>query len=202
MKYRVCGIISLVLALSQVLVILASWIITAAMPELPMRSLLGSEGFRWFFGHFTENLNISLLVDIVLLMIGCGAVVYSGLPIAIGRLRQRRRISYLDRVGLCTVGIEFFIFIIVIILLTAVPHAILQSVAGHLFPSSFSQSLVPIISFILLVCSLSFGLVSTRLQSLASVFKAMTYGVESCAWLFPIYVLAIELYCSIRFILL
>lgn len=172
------------------------------MPELPMHSLLGSEGFRWFFGHFTENLNMPLLVDIILLMIGGGAVAYSGMPIAIAHLCRRGRLTYLERVGLCTVGIELLLFIIALVLLTVVPHAILLSVTGHLFPSSFSQSLIPIISFILLICSLSFGVISTRLPSLASVFKAMTYGIESCAWLFPIYVLAIELCCSIRFILL
>lgn len=200
MKIKVCAWVSLVLVGLEVLLILASWIVTSAMPELPMRSLLGSGGIRWFFGHFTESLNTTFFVDAMLLVIGGGTVIASGLSSALHDILSRKRLRYLDRVGLWVVLVELVVFLVVVILLTLVPHAILLSVTGHLFPSSFSNSLIPIISFILLVCSLSFGIISNRFNSIEQVYESIIYGLKRFAWVVPIYVFAMELYSSIIFV--
>ena len=52
----------LVIPVMQVLLFLVSWLINAAMPESKVRSLLGSEGIRWFFGSFVDNVATSPLV--------------------------------------------------------------------------------------------------------------------------------------------
>lgn len=200
MKNKVCGIISLVLVVLQLVLVMASWIMTAAMPELPMRSLLSAEGIRWFFGHFAENINSQVLVSIVLLAVAIGAVMFSGLAESLSGIVFHRKTRYMERVALWAVAIELAIAAIVVILLTSVPHAILLSVTGHLFPSSFSQSLIPIVSVTLLICSLSFGIVSGKLSSMGLVYETMTYGLVCYAWLIPIYIFAIELYRSVLFV--
>ncbi len=200
MKNKVCGITSLTLVILQVVLILASWIVTSAMPELSMRSLLSPEGVRWLFGHFIENMSSPLLVDIILLSVAIGAVSFSGLVDSVVGMVHHRKIRYFERVGLWVVVGEILTVFIVVVLLTCVPHAILLSVTGHLFPSSFSQSLIPIISITLLACSVSFGLVSGRLSSLNQCFEAMTYGLVRFAWVLPIYVFFMELLRSIQFV--
>ena len=200
MKNKVCGIISLALVVLQLVLVMASWIMTAAMPELPMRSLLSAEGIRWFFGHFAENINSQVLVSFVLLAVAIGAVMFSGVAESLSGIVFHRKTRYMERVALWAVAIELAIAAIVVILLTSVPHAILLSVTGHLFPSSFSQSLIPIVSVTLLICSLSFGIVSGKLSSMGLVYETMTYGLVCYAWLIPIYIFAIELYSSVLFV--
>ncbi len=200
MKNKVCGIISLTLVVLQVVLIMASWIVTSAMPELSMRSLLSPEGVRWLFGHFIENMSSPLLVDIILLSVAFGAVSFSGLVDSVVAMAHCRKKRYFERVGLWVVVGEILTVVIVVVLLTCVPHAILLSVTGHLFPSNFSQSLIPIISITLLACSISFGLVSGRLSSLSQCFEAMTYGLVRFAWVLPIYVFFMELLRSIQFV--
>lgn len=199
-KARILGLIAIVLAAMQVLLIIVTWIVSAAMPEVHMRSLLGNEGIRWFFGHFAENLCNVVLIWLALLCVGGGSVLYSGLWASVRRLLNRQALRYFERVGLYVVLVELIIFIVALLLLTMVPHAILLSVTGHLFPSSFSHSLAPVVSFVMLVCSLSFGVVSGKLNSLAQLYKSMTYGMGLFAWIFPLYVLASELFYSVLFV--
>lgn len=200
MRNRICGIIAAVLVCLQMLLIVASWIITAAMPEVPMRSLLSSEGIRWLFGHFVDNLNSPILVNIILLMVGIGAVSFSGLSSAVHDFFTHKRLGYFERVGIVVVAFELVLCLLVVILLTCVPHAILLSATGHLFPSSFSISLIAIISTILLVCAISFGIISSRLSSLKQIYESMTYGLVRFVWIIPIYIFAMELFRSICFV--
>ena len=202
MRNRICAWVSIVLVGLEVLLILSSWIATAAMPDLHMRSLLGSYGIRWMFGHFTENLNVSMLVEIILLIIGGGAMINSGLVRSAHNLIARRRLRYLERIGLGVVIAELVAFIVAVVLLAFIPHAVLLSVTGHLFPSSFSESMLPAIAFAMVVCSLSFGIASGRLTTVEQVYASLTYGLGRCAWIFPIYIFALQLYGSIRFVLI
>lgn len=199
-KARILGLIAAVLAAMQVLLIVVTWIVSAAMPAVHMRSLLGTEGIRWFFGHFAENLCNVVLVWVALLCVGVGSVLYSGLWDSVRRLTGKQTLRYFERVGLWVVLVELILFVVALVLLTMIPHAILLSVTGHLFPSSFSHSLVPVVSFVMLVCSLSFGVVSGKLNSLAQLYKSMTCGMKLFAWLFPLYVLASELIYSVLFV--
>lgn len=200
MRNRICGIIAMVLVCLQVLLIVASWIITSAMPDIPMRSLLSAGGIRWFFGNFTSNLDTTLFVDLILLVIAFGSMYSSGLADTIRNIVRRKRLRYFESVAIWVVAIELIISIVVVILLTLVPHAILLSVTGHLFPSSFSHSIIPIISFILLICSLSFGIISSRFNNLEQVYESLVCGLRKCVWIVPIYVFAMELYSSILFV--
>mgnify|MGYP001069643078 CR=1 FL=1 len=57
------------LLVGQCVLVLVSWLQTAAMPETFPRTLLNAEGIRWFFGRFTENLMQPMLVWLLLLCI-------------------------------------------------------------------------------------------------------------------------------------
>ena len=74
----------LVFVTAQLALILLSWLITAAFPELPIRSLLSSEGVRWFFGSFTANQLTPLLAWFITAAMAVGACVRSRLWAAFG----------------------------------------------------------------------------------------------------------------------
>lgn len=80
----------IVLGVLQVLLVLASWLVSAVMPDTSMRSLLSPEGIRWFFGHFTENMAQPLLVWIVLLYVAFNAYRRAGLQHAMSLLLEGR----------------------------------------------------------------------------------------------------------------
>lgn len=182
------------LCVAQVVLVLASWLITAAMPESFTHSLLSSEGIRWFFGRFADNLASHYLVWLLLASMAYGAVKNCGiLQFSIEEYRQR--------VAIRLVMAELVLFIAVILALTMVPHAILLNAMGGLFPSPFSKSIVPYVCFSVIVMSLSFGVMSERLHGVAGVFDAMTDGVESASPLFLLYVLAVQLGSSIAYLL-
>ena len=39
----------------QLLLILASWIVSAVFPSSPIHALIGSGGLRWFIGSFAKD---------------------------------------------------------------------------------------------------------------------------------------------------
>ncbi|WP_025002276.1 hypothetical protein [Prevotella dentasini] len=198
------GVIALLLVGLEVLLILSSWIVGAAMPDANVRSLLGNEGIRWFFGYFTDNLQTPLLVWVVLLSTAYGAFVGSGLlrmlSVLITGKESFRSLHYRQRMGLRIVLAEMLLMACVIGLLAFVPHAMLLSITGGLFPSSFSMSIVPIVSFAAIVCSLSYGLSCGRVRGIADTYELLTVGVKRSASLFPLYILSVQLYYSFLFV--
>ena len=96
--------------------------------------------------------------------------------------------------------IEVALFVSIMLALTIVPHAILLNVMGGLYPSSFFESIVPYACFAVIVSCVSFGLMSGTQRSVADVFAALTMGIGRFAPWFVIYVLAVQLYCSIVFL--
>lgn len=193
MKSKCWAYVAFTLCCMQVMLVLASWIITAAMPEDFSRSLLSPEGIRWFFGGFAQNLASPLLVWLLLGGIAWGVLRGSGL------LRPDLS-QYRQRVALRLVVGEVVVFAVVAVLLTLVPHAILLNVMGGLFPSSFSRSLVPYMCFVLVVAGVSYGLASERLRNIPAVFRTFTDGIAAVAPLLVIYVLAVQLWYSVSYL--
>lgn len=192
MKINRClGITALVLLISELVLFLLSWILSATMTE-GVRSLLSSEGIRWFFGSFTYVLASPLLVWLILALIALGCLQKSGL------LSMHQ--TYREKVAL-RVALAFLIFyIVIILLLTAFPHAILLSATGALFPSAFSHSLVPVIAFGIVVFSIIFGLMSGRISTLAEIMTVLSFGIQKGAPLFIVYILLIQLNESLWFV--
>lgn len=193
------GTIACLLAVVQVMLILVSWVIAAAFPELNTHSLLSSEGIRWFFGRFVDNMQTRFLVWIILVTIALGAFNTSGLTSAISP-RISAPLHYRQRMALRVVGIELIVLLVAIVLLTAIPHAVLLSVTGSLWPSSFSASIIPIVTFIVSICSITYGLISGKLKTNADVYHALTIGPAQCAFILPLYILIVQLVQSALFV--
>ena len=201
----------LVFVTAQLALILLSWLITAAFPELPIRSLLSSEGVRWFFGSFTANQLTPLLAWFITAAMAVGACVRSRLWAAFctkmsGLLHRRdstdgrQGLHYRERIGLRLALAEFMVYVIIMLLLTVVPHAILLSVTGELFPSAFSSSLIPSLSFVLIVMSLSYGVASGTVDSVARMHRILVGGLEAGARIVPAYVIGVPLYMSLLYV--
>ena len=185
------GVMASVLLCAEALLIILSWILSTTMTE-GVRSLLSSEGIRWFFGSFTGIIASPLLVWLLLALIAIGSVQKSGLT------AWKRH--YRDRLALRVATVSLLIYLTLIALLTFLPHAILLSATGDLCPSAFSRSLGPIIAFGICVLSITYGVVSGRLKSLSSVIHSLSYGIEKGAVLLVLYILLIQFYESLRFV--
>ena len=188
------------LVVAEMLLVILSWLLSATRLE-GVRSLLSSEGVRWFFGSFTEMVASPLLVWLLLGLCAWGCLQRSGLlTFSPFHLFTFFPLTYRDKVAMRVSLVFLVLYLIVIALLTLAPHAILLSATGSLFPSAFSRSLVPIVCFGLCLVSLVFGLISGRLHGLADILEALSTGIAQGASLIIIYLFAIQLYESLRFV--
>ena len=167
------GIAHLVLTLVvlQIVAVLGSWVFKAVSPELPIRSLLSAEGIRWMVGSIGDNLGGRGLVWLLLGSMAFGSVRFCGI---------------LD--------------VVLLLLLTVLPHAVLLGVTGNLYPSSFSKSFVLLVCLIVCFISVSFGVVSSRLRSFEEVCDCLVAGIAHTLPLWLVYILGIELYACLQFI--
>lgn len=185
------AIVGTVLLVAEAALILISWILSATMTA-GVRSLLSAEGIRWFFGCFTDMLASPPLAWLVLALMAVGCMQQSGILC--------RQHSYRDRIALRVAAAFLAIYVVTLLLLTVVPHAVLLSATGSLFPSPFSNSLVAVVAFGLVVVSLAFGLVSGRLHTLADILEALSAGIRRGAPLFVVFILAMQLLESLKFV--
>ncbi len=185
------GVVALCLIVAHLLLIILSWLLSATRLE-GVRSLLSSEGIRWFIGEFNHSVASPWLVWLILLLIS-GGCLWMTVP-------RKWRGGYRDKVA-CRVSLAFLIIYVgIICLLTLMPHAILLSTTGSLFPSAFSRALVPIVAFGICLVGLSFGLMSGRLRSLSDILESLSAGLRWGAPLIVIYILFIQFYHSLRFV--
>ena len=189
--------LALVLGVFQLIAVLGSWIFKAVNPELPIRSLLSAEGIRWMVRSIGDNLAGRGLVWLLLGSMAFGSVKFCGI---LDVPRKWKAMSFWDRFGVMVALAELLVIVVLTLLLTVLPHAVLLGVTGNLYPSSFSKSLFFIICLSVCFISVSFGVVSSRLRSLEEVCDCLVAGIAYTLPLWLIYVLAIELYASLQFI--
>ena len=184
----------IVLGVLQVALVLASWLIAAVMPETSVHSLLSPEGIRWFFGHFTDNMAQPLLVWLILLYIAFNAYRRGGLQHAMSLLLKGERLTLRQRSALWLVLIIVGAVVAVLVMLTALPDPLLASVTGSLFPSSFSSAFIPAVAFILFLGSITYAMAMGQVRHFRGHYQS-----RFSIWLL-VYVLAMQLYQSIRFV--
>ena len=140
-----------------------------------------------------------LLAWLLLSMMAVGAFLRSGLT-SLWHEDRSRILSYRDRTAFRVSLVLLVAYVAAILLLTVVPHAVLLSASGSLFPSPFSRSIIPIVAFGLTLVSITFGMMSGRMQSLSDVLEVLSYGIRRYAPLLVLYVFCIMLYQSLRFV--
>ncbi|MBP7357754.1 MAG: ABC transporter substrate-binding protein [Prevotella sp.] len=199
---KFCSITALSLVIIQIAVVLMSWLINSANgSSTAVRSLLSAEGIRWFFGHFAENLATPYLVWIILVAIAYGSVKFSGIIKPFNAILTKKRVlSFRERIAMYVVITELIGAVIVMLLLTIVPHAMLLSVSGSLFPSSFSESLIPVLAFVCILLSLSYGTMSGNLPGITAILDSMAEGIYGARYILLLYVLFVQLLFSVVFV--
>lgn len=187
-----------ILMLAELVLVLVSWLLSATMTE-GVRSLLSSEGVRWYFGSFTAMFTSPWLVWLLLLAVASGSLWQSGLP----QILQSglSSVTYRERAALTAVLLLLLLYVVVLALLTLVPHAVLLSSTGALFPSAFSRALVPFVAIALLLASFTYGLMSGQFVTLSDAVWSLTYGIGKAAPLIVLYLLLMQFYESIMFVL-
>ncbi|MCI6208984.1 MAG: AbgT family transporter [Prevotella sp.] len=196
---RLFAVLVVAMAVLQVAVVVGAWGVTSLWPDIHMRSVLSSDGVRWMFGHMSDGMTHVTLVWLMLWAMAVGTMERSLLwrvPF------DMRALVYRQRVALRLVAVEAAVFVAVLLLLTAVPHALLLSVTGSLFPSSFSQGIVPYAALSVCVCAITYGVASEVLRSIDDVVGALVAGLRLFAPLFLLYVLAGQLCVTIRYVLM
>ena len=131
------------LLVAESVLVIVSWLMSAMRLE-GVRSMLSSEGIRWFVGGFSDIIASPLLAWLLLLLIAVGSVVQSGV---VSLFRNKGEMSFRDKLALRVACVFLVLYALVICLLTLMPHAILLSAKGSLFPSAFSRSILPIVCF-------------------------------------------------------
>ena len=192
---------ALTLAVLQLVCVLISWIVSSVSPALPVRSLLGGEGIRWFLGSFTDNMSTPLLVWLIVGSVAYGTFVYRGLAAALRLVVRHEPLTYRMRHALLTVVAASVVILIAVSLLAFIPHAVLLGVTGSLLPSPFSIGFIPLLAFSVTVLSVIYGLVVGRFTDISSVFRSLYVGFYMSAPLLLIYILAVQLYASARYVL-
>ena len=192
------GEVTLILLIAELTLILLSWILSAAGME-GVRSLLSGEGVRWFVGDFARMVASPLLAWLLLSMMAVGSFLRSGLT-SLWQEDRSRMMSYRDRTAFRVSLVLLVVYVAAILLLTVVPHAVLLSASGSLFPSPFSRSIIPIVAFGLALVSIAFGMMSGRIQLLSDILDALSYGIRRYAPLLVLYIFCIMLYQSLRFV--
>lgn len=199
-KHKILPFTALTLLVLQAVLVLISWIIASVYPSLHVRSMLSSEGIRWFLGNFTVNMMTPLLVWLLLGFIAWGALLHSGLYSALRNIRRISHFSYRQRHALRLVSVVSVVFVFLVILLAFIPHAILLGVYGGLFPSAFSKGLVPLLAFFITSLSVVYGIDSGIFTCINQVFRALYAGLLLSAPVWPIYILTLQLYCSVIYV--
>ena len=187
------------LLLLQIMVVILSWMIKTIFPEFNGRSLLSGEGVRWFLANFTKNVASNILVWIILLGLSWGAIHSSKI---IQVLKYSHILSYKERLGLQIILIEIMVWFSGIVLLSFVPHATMLSITGELFSSSFSKSIIPLIAFIVLLNSISYGFIVGRFRKGSQIIEALSNGIKQITPYIIIYIIFIQLFYSVKFVLL
>ncbi len=186
----------MVLLVAEGVLVIVSWLLSALRLE-GVRSMLSSEGIRWFVGGFSDIVASPLLAWLLLMLIACGSIQQSGV---IPLLGSKGKISFRDRLALRVASVFVLLYAIVICMLTIMPHAILLSVKGSLFPSAFSRSILPIICFGVTLFSIVFAMMSGHKKTGEDIIDILSYGIRQGASLVIIYIFAIQFYASLRFV--
>lgn len=180
---KIVAYTSLFLFSMEIIMVLASWLLCALMPEIGLRSVLSGEGIRRLFRGSVASLLTPGLAWLLMLSFAYGCVRGSGvLHVSFA--------AYRDRVAFYFMLLALALYVTALLLLTAVPRAVLLSATGSLFPSPFSDALVPVICLGICLASVVFGAFSGRCSGVVKIVWLFVDGIRAAAPLFILYVLA------------
>ncbi len=208
---RVVGIAAVLLIVAEMLTVVLSWLGSALYSDGSIVSLLSSEGVRWFVGSFASIVATPYVVYLILIGMAIGMVKASGVGDAIALILKtlREGTSFKSLAGNpdfhpIAMQISLFtllLFVIIISLLTFLPHAVLINASGTIVSSSFSRGIIPILCFGVTTSSTVYGIFSSNINTVESFATAFTRGLSTITPLLLLYILTAQLYYSITYVL-
>lgn len=189
---KIISILTVTLVVVWCLLVLLSWLLSATMVE-GVRSMLTGEAVRWFLGHAVDVLFRPLLVWLLMGAVAWGCLSRSRLLVAAANDLHRRA-------ALRAAALVLLVCIGGVLLLTALPHAVLLSATGTLWHSPFSRALVPLCCFTVTFCSIGYGVIARTFTSLADIVAAFVGGLSDAAPLVLVYLLATPFYASLCYV--
>ena len=187
---RLLSRIIVVVVCLQLLLIFGSWIANAYGFEV--QSLLSASGIRWTFGKMIGQTASSYLVWLLVIAFTYGVVRKANFNLHAS--------DYRNRLAWRAVITMTILFIACIIMLAFVPHAVLRSVTGELFPSPFATSLVPFAAFFVLLTSVIYGCIVNSFKCISDVIFAMCNGITTFSPLIILYLLIADFVCSLLYV--
>lgn len=180
------------LLVTEILLILSSWLFSA-MAVGNVESLLTGEGIRWLFGTLPSMLGTPRLIWILL-----GAMAY-GICRSSGILKPSST-DYRSHLAMRISIIFFGIIVVIVILLSAIPHAILLSATGTLFPSPFSRAIIPLTAASIILISSIYGLIEGSFKSIHDILDTLCQGISDWAPVLVFYLMILLVYQSFLFV--
>ena len=194
----IVGSILVVIVAIQVMLFLVSWLISAASPDTTVHSLLSSEGIRWIFGTFVDNVASQGVAWIILMSMAYWMMKESHITNYVLTPKDER--TYRQTFAMRMVFALTAAFAVIVALVAFIPHAPLLSVTGKLFPSSFSLFIIPLAAFYIIICAAMYGLLTGSLRNVGELAAALCKGIATSAPVILIYVFGVELIRSIEYV--
>lgn len=193
MRNRLLARLAFGLLLAELLLVLVSWLLSA-MPTIEVRSLLSGEGVRWLIGRMCDSIASPMLVWILFASMGWGCLQRCGL------LSRTATSSRHDHTALISMFVLLVLYVGSLLLLTAVPHALLLSATGSLFPSPFSIGFIPLVTLGVALSAMAYGITSGRFASLTDIYDSLLLGIRSFAPIVLFYILIAQIYYTVLFV--
>lgn len=179
------------LTIAEFVLVLLSWLLSA-LTTYNIRSILSSEGVRWLLGQYINIIDSPILPNLLLLGIAIGVLKHSGIV-------SNTKV-YRSRFGWGLVLVAMTIYLVLVLMLTIMPHAVLLSPTGELFPSPFSRALVPILVFGISLASAIYGFSTNAFVTLTDFVQSAVWGISWLAPWFLMYVFFIQFYEFLCFV--
>lgn len=198
MKTKAWAYTAVTLFVAEILLCLVSWIVSVLSPDSGVRSVFSGEGLRWLMSGYSSFVASPPLAWLLLLAMAVGTGRRSG----IGRLfAPCRRLLYRERIASVSALFVAVVYAAVVVVLSCIPHAVLLSATGRLFPSPFSAALVPVLCFGVFAVSVAYGVVSGAFVSVTGVYRSLVFGIVKASPLFLFYLLLTQLYYTFDFVI-
>lgn len=201
MSNRVISYLCVVVVAVELLAISCAWTTSAIDPFGPFNNPLSGEGVRWMFRNMMSAMMSEWLVALLLLAMSLGCLKGSGL---LKSLSQRfpyhtsGSLHYRERMGLRLAAVITAAFLMVMVVLTTLPEALLLSATGKVFPSPFSAAIVPAVSLWIAVTSMAFGIIKGSFSTIHQVFDSFFNGISRFAPLIVLMLLSLHCFNVIK----
>ena len=166
-----------------------------------IQSLLSAEGVRWLLGHVMSNYMQTPALGIVLvLMMGLGVVVQSGLSNALKRFFQPGTLlSRKERRALMLTFGALAVYVLLVVVSILLPWNIAQGVTGVWLHSPLFKGFIYVLSLGLGLSGLVYGYASDTFLRFSDVFSAMSLLIARNASFFVMLFFLSQFFASLNY---